>query len=75
MHVYTKYYIFPDIGVEIDFLPIVFAQDNIFYEMFSVTVQLFNTTWHDMHAKTSDFNKVSKKISTKNHSKRVFWDF
>lgn len=46
------------IGVEIDFLPIVFSQDNIFFELFSITVQLFNTTWHEMFAKISDFNKV-----------------
>merc|ERR1719204_2470104 len=46
------------IGVEIDFLPIVFSQDNIFFELFSITVQLFNCTWHEMCAKTSDFNKV-----------------
>ena len=49
---------FSDIGVEIDFLPIVFSQDNIFFELFSITVQLFNTTWHEMFAKISDFNKV-----------------
>ncbi|KAL5250564.1 hypothetical protein ACHWQZ_G016333 [Mnemiopsis leidyi] len=46
------------IGVEIDFLPVIFSQDNIFFELFSITVQLFNTTWHEMFAKTSDFNKV-----------------
>ena len=54
--------IIPDIGVEIEFLPIVFSQDNIFFEMFSVTVQLFNNTWHEMFAKISDFNKVSDSI-------------
>lgn len=57
-HLKSRTLLFSDIGVEIDFLPVVFSQDNIFYELFSITVQLFNTTWHEMSAKSSDFNKV-----------------
>ena len=50
--------------MEIDFLPILFSKDNILYELFCISILLFNTTWHEMHAKISDFSKVSVGCAT-----------
>lgn len=63
-----------------DYLPIFFAQEHLFEELFCICIQLLNKTWKEMRATQEDFDKVmqvvreqlTRTLSTKPTSLELF---
>ena len=53
-------YMFLASGGEVEYLPVFYAVNDVFMEIFCLCIQLVNKTWREMHATSTDIDRVRK---------------
>ncbi|XP_065827546.1 engulfment and cell motility protein 1-like [Oscarella lobularis] len=48
----------PPSGGEVEYLPVFYAVNDVFMEIFCLCIQLVNKTWREMHATSTDIDRV-----------------